>query len=124
MPRMNTNAMTWTALLGKWVEFAQASLALPHDAEGERWRQSVPAIIHLQAVTFALDELDQLPSSEQPYAHDMASVMIDDNVSTLESIWADAESPQSIKEVIADARDALKALSRSKPDDKQSNRSA
>ena len=51
-------ALTWTGLLTQWVQFAQATLALPDEAEGPRWRASTPAIINLQAVTFAEQRVD------------------------------------------------------------------
>lgn len=107
MPRLNSDALTWTTLLSKWVEFAQASLALPRDAEGDRWRQSVPAIINLQAVTFALNELDRLPARHRAYARDKAEVLIDENAAELERIWADGDLPEMVLGVLDDAADAF-----------------
>src|SRR5690606_37986826 len=39
------SAMTWATLLGGWFQFAQRAVALPADAQGQRWKDSVaPAI--------------------------------------------------------------------------------
>ena len=51
------NVISWASLLAHWTQVAQASLALPRDAEGDRWRAAVPSIIVLQAVTHALAEV-------------------------------------------------------------------
>jgi len=104
---LNTDAMTWTALLSNWLEFAQASLTLPRDAEGKRWRQSVVSVITLQAVTFALRDLDRLPSAERPYARDKAEVLIDEHAETLRDIWRQTPMPAMIREVLQDARGAF-----------------
>ncbi len=104
---LHPETLTWTALLGKWVEFAKVSVALPKDVEGEQWRASVVAIINLQAVTFALAEVGDLPEIDRPVALDRAEVLINDNQASLESIWADA-MPDSVAEITRDARGALK----------------
>ena len=46
----NSKKLTWAALMGRWVDFAQSALALPDTAEGHAWKQAVPAIIGLQAL--------------------------------------------------------------------------
>lgn len=109
MERLDADAMTWTALLSKWVEYAQAALALPDDAEGHRWRRAVPHIIALQAVTFALNDLDRLLASERPYARDKAEVLIDENTDAFERIWSDAELPEMVIDILEQAADALVA---------------
>jgi len=107
MTRLNTDAMTWTALLNKWVEFAQASLALPDDAEGRRWRESVAPIITLQAVRFALDELDRLPRDERSVGLDKAEVLIEQAVAELSETWRGEVLPDMIEEIEEDAIRAL-----------------
>lgn len=97
------------ALLSKWLEFAQASLALPENAEGDRWRRSVPAIINLQAVTFALDELDTLPAVHRPYARDKAETLIDEHAAALEGIWESSEMPEMVVEALHAAAGGLVA---------------
>lgn len=107
MQPLHPETLTWTALLGKWIEFAQASVALTGDAEGDRWRKSVPGVINLQAVTFALAELGDLPAEDRPVARDKAEILISDNADKLGSIWGDGQLPDGLKEIIADARKAL-----------------
>ena len=46
MTDLRPSDLTWTALLARWIEFAKASVALPDDAEGDRWRSSVPSAAH------------------------------------------------------------------------------
>ena len=104
---LHPESLTWTALLGKWIEFAKASVALPADAEGASWRASVAPVINLQAVTFALAELGELEPADRPLALDRAEVMIDDNQRTLATTWGD-DPPESLVEIILDARSALR----------------
>lgn len=107
MPSLKPEALTWTGLLAQWVQFAQASLALPDTVEGPRWRASVPEVINLQAVTFALADLDRLPADERPLALDKAQMLIEQSESQLQAIWPVQESRASLREIIADARLAL-----------------
>ena len=106
---MRPDHLTWTALLGKWVQFAQASLALPDDADGERWRRSVPSIITLQAVTFAMAELDRIENDDRLVALDKAEILVRDHVRRLESNWPIEEMPSMVRELCQDAHRALRA---------------
>jgi len=110
MSNLRPEALTWTALLGKWIEYAQATVALPDDAEGARWKESVPAIINLQAVTFALGDIDHLPADEQALARDKAEVLINGAQQTLADIWNEAGWPDNVREIVNDARAALLAV--------------
>jgi hypothetical protein len=105
---LRPEALTWTALLAQWVQFAQASLALPDSVDGSQWRASVPAIINLQAVTFALAELERLNAGDRPVALDKARLLIDQSARELKSIWRAALSPALI-EICEDAQAALAA---------------
>lgn len=104
---LRPDVLTWTGLLGKCVEFAQASLALPQDAEGERWRASVPSIVALQAVTFALHDLSALPVEEHAVARDRAAILVRDHVGQLEAIWGDTPMGETLLDVCTAARRAL-----------------
>lgn len=104
MSSLTPEALTWTGLLGQWVQFARASLALPADAHGSCWRQSVPAVINLQAVTFAMAELEKLARDEQALALDKARLLIDANVQTLDRAWSQEIMPASLSEICADAQ--------------------
>jgi hypothetical protein len=107
MTELHPETLTWTALLGKWLDFARASVAAPREAEGDRWRAAVPAVINLQAVTFALADLAQLPVEDRSLARDRAELLINDNTAKLHEIWRGEEMPQSLVEISDDARVAL-----------------
>ena len=107
MTTLRPDSLTWTALLGQWIDFARASVALPQDAESERWRRSVPAIITLQAVTFALADLDRLSATERALARDKAELLISGSAAELRSIWGGQPMPASLLEIGEDARAAL-----------------
>jgi len=104
---LHPEILTWTALLGRWMEFAASAVALPADAEGERWRESVPAIISLQAVTLALNDLPELPVADRPLARDKADLLVRENVRRIEDLWRGAALPGALAEIIEDARAAL-----------------
>jgi hypothetical protein len=109
MSSLGPEILTWTGLLAQWVRFAQASLALPEDSDGfgARWRASVAAIINLQAVTFALADLERLAANERLLALDKAELLIDQSTGEIERIWAGIELSPALREVCADARLAL-----------------
>lgn len=123
MPSDELN-LTWPALLAHWTAFAQASLALPKSAEGERWRGSVASIISLQAVTFALGDLDRLArddggtehpgeegrgEGERAFALDKAEILIRTHAAELHTIWRGEPLHDELETIIADARIALSA---------------
>lgn len=107
MSSLRPEALTWTGLLTQWVRFAQASLALPADVEGERWRASVPAIINLQAVTFALADLDRLDQDERALALDKAELLIRAAQEQVVETWR-GDAPESVNEIVLDAHTALR----------------
>ena len=86
--------LTWAALLGRWMEFARSAVALPRDAVGNALRQSVPDIIMLQAVRFALQDLDELPDDQRALGLDRAEILIDKHVDALSRRWH-ATPPQA-----------------------------
>ena len=100
---LHPETLTWTALLGKWVDFAKASVAFSDDQEGQNWRDSVVAIINLQAVTFALAEIGDLIPEDRPVALDRSELMIDENEKSLVGIWGES-MPESLLEIVDDAR--------------------
>lgn len=97
---------TWPALLAHWLSFAQASIAFPKTAAGDRLRAAVPSIINLQAVTFALAELHLLPPADRPAAIDRAAHLIDQHATLLSQMFATDPNPE-ISTLISDARAAL-----------------
>ncbi len=89
------------------MDFARASLALPADAGGDAWRASAPAVINLQAVTFALAEIGELPPGERAWARDKAEVLVAKSVREIETAWRGTAMSASLVEIVADARAAL-----------------
>lgn len=79
--------LLWPGLLAQWTRFAQASVALPKTPDGDRWRAAVPAVIALQAVALALDDLERLPTPERPLAIDRAEVLIRRHESELRALF-------------------------------------
>ncbi|MEM7756000.1 MAG: hypothetical protein AAF297_10235 [Planctomycetota bacterium] len=99
------NAVTWSALLGKWTDFAKAGLALPTDGDGGRWRRCIAPAIGLQAVTYALGELDQLESADERAAGlDRAGLLIANQAKEIHEVWSGEPLPRELTELIADAR--------------------
>jgi hypothetical protein len=99
----------WSMLLAKWVELAQASVAFPKTADGDRWRAAVPAIIGLQAVACALGEVDTIPAAERGIAIDRAEVLTRTHIAQLHGLWRGEPLPDLLAELIADARHAAHA---------------
>jgi hypothetical protein len=102
--------MTWPALLAHWTDFARASIALPRNSEGDRWRAAVAPIIGLQAVTFALGDLGRLGSGEErALALDRAAILIDRHGAELAALWPGQPLDPHLTGLIADARACLAA---------------
>lgn len=120
---MNTEALTWTALLGQWVEFARGAMALPDTAEGDAMRASVVDIITLQAVWFSLRDLDKLERDEQLLGLDRAELLIDKHESSIRNRWAKI-MPEKLEELIQDARHQLETSSSSVPSSGDSSASS
>ena len=102
----NPDALTWAAMLGRWVDFARSSVALPDDAAGRKLKASVPDLIQLQAVWFALQHLGDLPASEQALGRDRAGVLIERHAAALHERFANEGLPAGMVELIDDARAA------------------
>jgi len=99
--------VSWATLLAKWTAFARASVALPETDEGRAWRESVPPVITLQAVAYALGELERLEPDERSLAVDRARVLVEQAEGTLAGIWGTAGLPGQVRELVGDARAAL-----------------
>jgi hypothetical protein len=110
MGQLQPDKLTWAALLGRWVEFAQAAVALPDDADGRNWRQAVPAIIGLQAVTMALGDADQLAADQRALGLDRAEILINRHVKQLHAIFGEAALHPMLEELILDAHSALRQV--------------
>lgn len=100
--------MTWTALLAHWTGVAQAAKALPDEGDSGRLKRSLPEIIGLQAVAFAMADLDRVLSHERAMAIDKASVLVRRHASAINDLWRGEPLPPAVEEVIDDARLALR----------------
>lgn len=99
--------ITWSALLARWTEFAQSALALPKTGPAARWREAVPHIISLQAVTQALAELATIDHPEIPLALDRSELTIRHAAAGIDGLWQAEPLPPELADLIADARLAL-----------------
>lgn len=100
-------ALTWTALLAQWTDFAQKAVALPRTGEGGRWRRAVAPIITLSAVTHALEDLDRIPDEDRPLALDRAEILCRNAARSLHEIWRGEDLPEQVRELIEDSREAF-----------------
>lgn len=100
-------AAGWAALLARWTEFARASVAFPKTGEGRAWAASVAPAITLQAVTFALGDLESLDPAERPLALDRAGVLLDGAQRDITAAWSPSEPHDELLALIRDARQAL-----------------
>lgn len=110
---LHPEQLTWAALLGRWIEFAQSAVALPDDATGRAWKQAVPPIIGLQAVTMALGEVDELAADQRALGIDRANILIERHTHELLDAFAVTDTSQlhpMLIELIADAHAALNMI--------------
>ena len=101
------HGLTWSVLLAKWVEFARSAVALSSGGAEGLFKQSVPDIIGLQAVWFALDELAELSPEQRALGIDRAAVLIAKHTEALQNRWSQIPLPEGIAELITDAQDRL-----------------
>ncbi len=109
---LDADKLTWSVLLGRWIEFARGALALPDNAQGRALRDSVADIIALQAVWFALQHIDELDADEKALGLDRAEVLIERHTAFINKRWENRELPSELTSLIADAHEAI-AKSRS-----------
>jgi hypothetical protein len=103
---LNVPKLTWAVLLGRWIDFARSALALPDDETGHRLRDSVPDIIMLQAVWFALAHLDELDTAQRGVGLDKAQVLIEKHAQALRKCFG-PEVPPEIRSLLDDTLSQL-----------------
>ncbi|MCC6680649.1 MAG: hypothetical protein IT445_07075 [Phycisphaeraceae bacterium] len=96
--------LTWSVLLGRWVQFARSAAALPREGDGKKLRDSVADLIMLQAVWFALQHLPELDANQRALGLDRAGVLIEKHEQALRRRWEDSPMPESMQQLIDDAR--------------------
>lgn len=102
-------AASWASLLGRWTEFAQSAVALPSEGEAGRWKRVVPDVIGLQALCFALGDVDGLAGQERALGLDRAAVLIRKHAGAINEAWRGEPMPELLDELIGDARACLAA---------------
>lgn len=105
-PPKTHDTTTWATLLAGWVHYAQSAVGLPKTEEGQRWRDSVAPTIALHAIAMALGEIEKVDPEERPLAMDKSELGIKEQAALLNDIWRSEPMPESITELIQDARDA------------------
>lgn len=100
--------LAWAALLGRWIEFAKASVALPTSGDGARWRASIAPFIELQAIVWALRELAEIPVADRPFARDRAEMQVRRAGTHLDEAWRGVPMPTAMLELLDDATIALR----------------
>lgn len=99
--------LTWPALLARWTAFAQAGVALPRDAHGDRWRAATAPIIGLHAVIMALRDVPLLPDAgERSLALVRARVLVQRHTEELGALWSVEPMPGEVRGLIEEARTA------------------
>ncbi len=99
-------AVGWTMLLAQGVELAKATRALPQDATGERWRDTVGPLVTCQAIRYALGLVEHLEVSERPLARDLAAVSLRDAATSLDALWRGESMPEAVLAVVEEAERA------------------
>ncbi|MDE0888018.1 MAG: hypothetical protein OSA40_01030 [Phycisphaerales bacterium] len=111
--KLPTDLVTWTTLLGHWTDLVKAGEGLRRAAnsnpDAARWRDSIPEVIRLQAITFALGDLDRLHASDRGLARDRAGIGIEAATNVLDSVWAGLPIPEALTEIAQDASQSLQA---------------
>ena len=109
--RLPTGLITWTTLLSHWTSLVKAGeglvMAAPDDADAHRWRDSIPEIMTLQAITFALGDLESLSEPDRPLARDRADLAVTESSAALDRCWKGVEMPPMLLEIASDARRAV-----------------
>ena len=98
--------LTWAVLLARWTDFARSAVALPEAGEGGLVRQSVTDIITLQAVWFALGQMDELADSERAIGLDRAGVLIARHRGAIEARFGDTPPPEALQSLFDDVEEA------------------
>ncbi len=94
-------------MLAGYTELAQAAVALPPDAQGSRWKRSVPSLIALHAVAHAISEIDTLGEGERDVALDKGEVLVQQHAAELTELWRSDAMPESVLDLMRAAREAI-----------------
>lgn len=107
MSDMQPQKLTWAVLLGRWVDFAKSSVALPDDNAGRAFKAVVPDIIGLQAICMALGEADQLEPDQRALGLDRAHILVEKHSTNIAKHFDGQAVPQGLADLVADAHAAI-----------------
>ncbi|MAB71850.1 MAG: hypothetical protein CMJ54_05035 [Planctomycetaceae bacterium] len=109
--KLPTGLVTWTTLLGHWTDLVKAGEGLKRSdvADDQAWRESIPEVIRLQAITFALAELDRIEVPDRGLARDRAAIGVEEASARLDDLWSGVSMPAALLDIASDASLALEA---------------
>ena len=99
---LEPDRLTWAVLLARWTDFARGAVALPEEGEPGKVRQSVADIITLQAVWFALGQMDELGPAEQAIGLDRAGVLINRHSEAIRARFGVDPLPEGLTDLLDD----------------------
>ena len=105
MQDLEPDRLTWAVLLARWTDFARSAVALPQDGEAGLVRASVTDVITLQAVWFALGQLEELGDAERALGLDRAGVLIDRHAGAIRKRFGDTPMPEDMVSLLDDVTD-------------------
>lgn len=110
MSGLEPERLTWAVLLSRWTDFARSCVALPDEGQAGLVRRSVTDIVTLQAVWFALGQVDELSADERPIGLDRAGVLIKRHAAALRERYGETPMPTELLELINDAESRITEL--------------
>ena len=99
---LEPDRLTWAVLLAQWTDFAASALALPEAGAPGLVRQSVTDIITLQAVWFAMRQMDELSPAERALGLDRAGVLIHRHAAAIRDRFVDQPLPEDLQSLLND----------------------
>ena len=93
-PAAGPDAVVWAALLGRWLQHVQALRSDP--SSDPRVVASSAPWLDIQAITFALSDLDGLSPSEIAHARAQASWRVRERSKELGAIWSGEPMPAGL----------------------------
>lgn len=100
---LHPQRLTWAALLGRWVDFAKASVALPAVGDSGLLRESIVDIITIQAVWMSLQDFDELAADQRRLGLDRAGILLQKHGASLRHRWG-SHMPAELGELLSEAR--------------------
>ena len=105
---LEPDRLTWAVLLARWTDFARSALALSEEGEPGLVRQSVTDIITLQAVWFALGQMDELSPAERAMGLDRAGVLIRRHREAIDARFGQNPLPEDLQSLLNDVAAAYR----------------